>query len=49
MSQDDDEDCEHVWKLAGVHLGEGVDAEYECTRCGAVMVRVPGQPFPGTV
>jgi hypothetical protein len=47
----------HVWQLQGVALGvdpgpvaaTGVDAEYECAGCGTVMLRTPGQPFPGTV
>lgn len=52
MSQDDDADCvEHVWKLVGLALGDGVHAEYECIRpgCEATLLRAPGQPFPGTV
>lgn len=52
MSQDDDADCvEHVWRLVGLVLGDGVQAEYECARpaCDAVMVRLPGQPFADTV
>lgn len=50
-------DGQHVWELQGLALGvnpgpvtsTGVDAEYECTLCGTVLLRTPGQVFPGTV
>lgn len=50
-------DGQHVWQLKGIALGtpavidegSGVDAEYECLGCGSVLLRTPGQPFPGTV
>jgi hypothetical protein len=50
VSSDDDADCvEHVWQLQGVVLGGGVHTDYVCVRCGALLVRAPGEPFPDTV
>jgi len=49
--QDVAPDCPHVWQLVGVALipGQGAATEYECAlRCGSVMHRGAGEPFPPT-
>jgi hypothetical protein len=36
MGKDDDGDCEHVFVLGALHLGDdrGLRGEYVCSRCG---------------
>jgi hypothetical protein len=50
MGADDDRDCvEHLWVLQGVTLTmAGAQADYECSRCGAVSV-VTGDQMTGRV
>lgn len=46
MGLDDDSGCiEHQWQLRSVVLDQAAEAEYSCTRCGAMTVRTAGQPF----
>jgi len=47
MGADDDTDCSgHDWQPTEVALGGGAHLTYRCTRCDAVLLRAPGQPFP---
>ena len=43
VGQDDDADCvEHIWHLQGVTFAmDGATEDYECARCGALVVRQP--------
>jgi hypothetical protein len=40
VGKDDDSDCAgHVWRVRGaVFDDDGSQVDYECSRCGAVMV-----------
>ncbi len=45
MGDDDDRDCvEHIWVLQGITLYmAGAQADYVCSRCGAVSVQTGDQ------
>lgn len=45
MGADNDGSCvEHVWVMAGMTLDfDGTHIDYQCDRCGAVMVEGPGE------
>jgi hypothetical protein len=50
VAADDDADCvEHVWVIRGMTLaGDGTHTDYECARCGAVMVETPADLAGGS-
>lgn len=40
---------EHLWQVAGATLGgDGATTEYECLRCGGLLVVEPGGIHPTT-
>ena len=45
VSNDDDHDCvEHVWQMAGMSTAaDGTHIDYQCVRCGAVMLEGPDE------
>lgn len=45
MGVDDDRDCvEHVWVMKGATFAlDGAHLDYECRRCGALLVEGPDE------